>query len=66
MLEIKSPSEGVTLEKGKSSIDMILERGSTIYEASVARESVQLLLPLEICKISTFLNWYFSILISFK
>ena len=39
ILKIKSLLEGITLEKGKSSTDTILGRGSATKEAKVARES---------------------------
>ena len=56
ILKIQAISEGETLEKGKSSTETILESGSAMDEASVARESAWLLLPWEICEISTSLN----------
>lgn len=56
ILKIKAFLEGESLEKGKSLTDMILGRGLAMDEASVARVSALLLLPLEICEIYTFLN----------
>lgn len=38
MLKTKPPSEEVRLEKGKSSTETILKRGSATKEAKVARE----------------------------
>ena len=56
ILKIKAISEGETLVKGKSSTETILESESATNEANVAKESAWLLLPLEICEISTSLN----------
>ena len=39
-LKTKPPSERVKLDNGKSPTETILERGSAIEEARVARESV--------------------------
>ena len=39
MLKIKSLPKGMTLEKGKSSTDTILEKGFATKEAKVAKES---------------------------
>lgn len=39
ILEIKSFSEGITLNKGKSAVDTTLGRGFTTEEVKVAKES---------------------------